>query len=250
MNTHSFRAMFGRRHLAPLIAFLLLALVAVCGFVAATARSSATGPARADNSSGQTPGEKKKVFTDEDLKVEKLNGKWSAQCVPDPKQAEDFSVPVYVKGTNLFWGTGKYLGRMKVPEVMLENRSQRLAQSVQLKWAIVGVDEPDVVLLEGTTPLFETRVEPFTASLVDIPEIYFNKILKPLRKNDELNGSFRLLVGVEEVRFSDGTVWQPPKVAASSRTPRRGEARVFQARYVRPSPSYDALPAKGPTRQP
>lgn len=195
----------------------LLSGILLTTFALLCAAWAATGPAKADSSSGQTSGEKKKVFTDEDLKVEKLNGKWNAQCAPDPKQAEDFSVPVYVKGTNMFWGTGKHLGRMKVSEVMLENRSQRLAQSVQLGWVIVSVDEPDVILLEGATALFETRVEPFTTALVDIPEIYFNKILKPLRKGDELNGRFRLLVGVREVRFSDGTAWQPPKPSAFSR---------------------------------
>jgi hypothetical protein len=219
-----------RRNLIPGI--LLTSLSLLC------AAWAAPGPAKADHGPDQTPGEKKKVFTDEDLKVEKLNGKWNAQCAPDPKQAEDPSVPVYVKGTNVFWGTGKYLGRMKVSEVMLENRSQRPAQSVQLRWVIVSVDEPDVTLLEGTTAPFEARVEPFTTALVDIPEIYLNKILKPLRKSDELNGRFRLLVGIQEARFSDGAVWQPPAAVTSSRILRDYKARAERVGYTRPAPPH------------
>src|ERR1044072_3195577 len=43
MNAHSFRAIFSRRHLGPLTAFLMLALVAVCGFVASRAQSDEKG---------------------------------------------------------------------------------------------------------------------------------------------------------------------------------------------------------------
>lgn len=40
MNAHRFRSMFGRRHLAPFTVLLLLALVAVCGFVGSRAQQS------------------------------------------------------------------------------------------------------------------------------------------------------------------------------------------------------------------
>ena len=200
----------GRAALASGILLTVSALV--CAALALPAHGGT------DEGFGQASAEKKKVFTEEDLKVEKLDGKWSVQCAPDPKQADDFSVPVYVKGTNMFWGTGKYLGRAKVPEVMLENRGPRPTQAMQLRWAVVGVDDPETILLEGVTPSFEAEVEPFTSALVDTPEIYFNKILKPLRKEDGLNGQFRLLVGVQEVRFSDGTTWQQTQRLAFSKT--------------------------------
>jgi hypothetical protein len=176
--------------------------------------STAPPPARTDGSVRQAGREKKEVFTDEDLKVEVIKGRWSAQSDLDEKQFNDPSVLVYVKGVNMFWGRGKFLGRMKIPEVVLENRSPRQASSLRLRWAITSQDEPDVVLLEGVTPLFEARINPYSVARVDIPEIYFNKILKPLRKEEELNGRFRLVLGVQAVQFSDGQQW-PLSQAAS-----------------------------------
>jgi hypothetical protein len=168
----------------------------------------------ADGTVWQDGREKKERFTDEDLKVDVIKGRWSAQSDLDEKQFNDPSVPVYVKGINMFWGRGKFLGRMKIPEVILENRSPRQSSSVRLKWTITSQDEPDVVLLEGVTPLFEARINSYSAARVDVPEIYFNKILKPLRKEEELNGRFRLVLGVHEVQFSDGQQW--PLLQAAS----------------------------------
>lgn len=182
-------------------------------FASVCLASDAPPPTQAGALVGQAA-QGKEVFTGEDLEVEVLKGRWSAQSDFDEKQLNDPSVPVYVKGINMFWGKGKYLGRMKIPEVVLENRSARQTSSVRLKWAVVSQDAPDAVLLQGATPLFDARINPYTAARVDIPEIYFNKILKPLRKEGELNGRFRLVLGVQEVRFSDGQQWHPPQTAS------------------------------------
>lgn len=152
-------------------------------------------------------GEKRRMyFGDEDLKVEKLSGKWRIQSMYDASQLSDPPVPVHVKTISMYWGTGKYLGLAKVPEVTLENRGNRATRMVQLRWQIVSVNDPEVTLLEGFTPFFKAEIEPFSANRLDIPEIYFNKILKPLVKEGELNGHFRLILGVQEVRFSDHPV--------------------------------------------
>ena len=160
--------------------------------------------AQTDGNAGQADKGRKEIFTDDDLKVEILKGRWSALSSFDEKQLNDLSVPVYVKGINMFWGRGKYIGRMKIPEVVLENRSPRQTSAVQLRWTIASQDNPDAILLEGVTPLFDARINPYSRARVDIPEIYFNKILKPLRKDGELNGQFKLVLGVQEVRFTDG----------------------------------------------
>lgn len=156
----------------------------------------------------------KKVFTDEDLTVEKLGGRWGAQTALDLKQAYDPTVPVFVKFLNTFYGKDKYLGLIKVSEAELENRSSRLTRAAQLRWIIVSVDNPEAVVLEGLTPFFEVQIEPYSVKRMDIPEIYFNKIVKPLLKDGEISGHLRLVVGVQEVRFADGTAWQRTQQAA------------------------------------
>lgn len=158
--------------------------------------------------------EKKKVFTDEDLKVEKIGGKWKLQTSPDFKQADDPSAPVIITYVNMFFGQGKYAGLVKILEAKIENRSQKLTQSIQLRWVIVSPEEPETVLLEGLKSFPEVRVEANSTSLVDIPPVYFNKIVKPLLKDGGLTGTFRLMVGVEEVRFADGTAWRRTQQAA------------------------------------
>ena len=189
---------------------LLIALVLLC---AASAASSAQS---GDNTN---QGHEKEVFTDEDLKVDKVPGKWRLGSLVDVRQGYDPSVPVVVAAFKTVYGQGKYLGRVKIPEVKIENRSQKVLQSVQLRWAIANNDDPDTVLLEGVMPFMEVHIEPFSAPLlVNIPPIYFNKIVKPLLKDGELNVHVLLIVGIQEARFADGTVWQRTRQAAFLKT--------------------------------
>lgn len=152
--------------------------------------------------------EKKQVFTDEDLQVEKIGGKGTISTLPDIKQVHDYSVPVVVTYINTLYGQGKHAGRVKILEAKIENRVQKLTQSIQLRWLIVTHEDPANVLLEGVTPFLEAQIETNRASLVDIPPIYFNKIIKPLLKEGELNGNLKLVVGIQEARFADGTAWR------------------------------------------
>jgi hypothetical protein len=166
-------------------------------------------PTRADSQTGQAGKEKKKDFNDEDLKVETVPGKWMLGSVIDLKQTQDYSVPVIVSGFKTVYGQGKYLRRVKIPQVKIENRSQRVLQSVRLRWAITNYDDLGTVLLEGVIPTMDVRIEPFGEPLLmDIPPIYFNKIVKPLLKDGELNFHAMLIVGIQEARFADGTIWQ------------------------------------------
>ena len=164
---------------------------------------------RSNNTNQDNEEKKKEVFTDEDLKVEKVPGKWMLVSSVDLNQANDYSVPVIIAAIKTVYGQGKYLGRIKMVEAKIENRSQKLIQSIQIRWSIVRHEEPDTVLLEGLMPLMEVQIEPFSSPpVVDIPPIYFNKIVKPLLKDGELNGHLRLIVGINEVRFADGTAWR------------------------------------------
>lgn len=176
--------------------------------------------------------EKKRVFTDEDEKVEKIPGKWMLISLVDLKQANDYSIPVTVTYINTFYGQGKYEGRVKIMEAKLESHVQKTTRSVQLRWSIVKHEEPDIVLLEGLMPFMEVQIEANSEpALLDIPPIYFNKIVKPLLKDGELSGHLRLVVGVQEVRFADGTAWQRTQQAAFLKTSFNKQPFDLKPRY-------------------
>lgn len=190
---------------------LLMVLTLLCAVE--TAPPSA---ARAEGAAVRAGQEKKEHFTDEDLKVEPVAGKWMLMTSVDLKQGYDPSVPVIVTYIYTVYGRDKYLRRIKIPEAKIENRSQKVLQSVQLRWMIANHDEPDTILLEGVMPPMEVRIEPFSPPLlVNIEPIYFNKIVKPLLKDGGLSFRVLLTVGIQEARFADGTAWQRTRQAAS-----------------------------------
>ena len=193
---------------------LVLGILAA-GLLLLCAASAVPTSARIDSSIRQAGKEKKEDFNDEDLKVEKVPGKWMLVSTVDLKQGQDYSVPVIVAALKTVYGQGKYVGRVKVPVVKIENRSQKVLLSVQLRWALSNHEEPDAILLEGVMPFMDVRIEPFTPPVVvDIPPIYFNKLVRPLLKDSELNVPLRLTIGIQEAHFADGTAWQRTRQAA------------------------------------
>lgn len=191
---------------------LLAAVLLFCAVLTVPGGSAQTGDdaARADKA-------KKEYFKDEDLKVEKIPGKWRLATSVDVQQAQDYSVPVIVTRMLTVYGQRQYLGRIKMPELIIENRSQKVLESVRLRWTIANYDEDhETILLEGVTSSVRVRIEPFNppVPLENYDPIYFNKIVKPLLKDGELNFHVLLRVGIQEVRFADGTVWQRNQQAA------------------------------------
>jgi hypothetical protein len=194
MDTHESRTGFRHPSLITLMIVLLTALVVVAGFAASTA---------------QTPerGKKKEVFVDDDLKEGKVPGEWLVVTDLDQSQLDDPSVPVVVDGVNTFAGKGKYAGLMKIGEVRAANRGPKAVTSLQLRWAFVAFNQPDVALLEGYTSLLDIRIDVNSSQKFDIPAIFFNREVKRFTKGRELHGHFYLRVSVQEVRFNDGSVW-------------------------------------------
>jgi hypothetical protein len=216
MNTHSLRSLFTRRNAVPSIIFFLLAFVVVCGFLASTGQSSAK-----DGSIGSkiqlpqgTPGptgeDIEKEFNDEDLKVkgDKPRGKWAFGTVFDMSQAESELVPVAVVGIQSLSGGGRHLGVTKIKRVKVNNRSSKVVNSVQLRWTLALLDDPEKVLSEGTTPFANIRVEANSSKVVEIPTLYPALLLKSLAKDGALDGRFELTIGVQEARFADGSFWR------------------------------------------
>jgi hypothetical protein len=165
-----------------------------------------------------------KEFTDEDLKVkdQKPRGKAGAAILNDESQFDDPSVPVVVDGIQSMSGAGKYAGVVKIKRLEIKNRSQKVVNSVQLRWAISDYDERDKVLSEGTLPFANIWVGANDSEVIEVPTIYPTLLLKTLARNGELNGRFRITIGVEAARFADGSFWSRPEQAAS----RASEIRV------------------------
>ena len=217
MNTHSLRSMFSRRHAVSFTIFSLLAAVVICGFAVNTVPSSAE--ASAGNGRGnQLPPEFakttiediKKDFNDDDLKVkdQKPRGKWDYGLGPDMDQFNDASVPVAVGAVQSLSAGGKYAGVVKVKRLEIKNRSPKAVNSAHLRWKITSLDNPAKVLLEGTIPFVNFWAEANSSRVIQIPTVYPSLLFKPLAKAGELNGHFRLTIGVQEAYFADGSFWR------------------------------------------
>jgi hypothetical protein len=168
--------------------------------------------------------DKKKVFTEEDLKVDKLRGKAMVAAMVDWGQINDPSSQAVVSAINTASGQSQYVGRIKITQVKISNRSPKIIRAVQLRWAITDRGEPPAVLLEGTTPFFDVLIKPRAKPAVEIPPIYLNKVVKPLLKGGELNGDLHIVVGVQEVRFADGSSWQRAQPSSSLKRNLDGDA--------------------------
>lgn len=218
MNAHNLRSMFSRQNVVPFTIFCLLSVIIVCGFTASTWQSSAE--ASAGNRRGsqlppefanRNPEDIKKDFNDDDLKVKdqkKPRGQWDFGLGVDADQFDDASAPVAVGAVQSLSGGGKYAGVVKVKRLEIKNRSSKAVNSVQLRWEIVSLDNPAKVLLEGTTPFVNFWAEANSSKVIEIPTIYPVLLFKPLAKGGELNGRFKLTIGVQEARFADGSFWR------------------------------------------
>jgi len=211
------------------------------------AASTVPASTQIDGNAGQAGEEKKEYFNDEDLKVEKVPGKWRLAGNNDLGQWHDPSVPVGIAAFKTVYGQGKYLGRIKIPEMKIVNRSQKVVQSIRLRWTIANYDEPNTILLEGVMPFMDVLIEPFSPPLlVNNPPIYFNKIVRPLLKDGEINFHILWTVGIQEVRFTDGTVWQRGRQTAFLRTSFASRSLNSKPPAFKPTLFFDILSWRPP----
>ena|SRR2546423_190677 len=152
----------------------------------------------------------KKDFNDDDLKVkeEKARGKWGTALDSDASQFNDSSVPLVVSGIQSLSGGGKYSGIVKIKRVKVINRSSRIVNSIQLRWTVANLDDPEKVLSEDTTPFVNIWIEANSSQVIEIPTLYPALMLKTLAKDGELYGQFQITIGIQESRFADGSFWR------------------------------------------
>jgi hypothetical protein len=71
---------------------------------------------------------------------------------------------------------------------------------------------PDTVLLEGHTPPIQLSIPKESLRRTDFSIISFATVTKDLANDGILTGDYFLLVGVYEVLFEDGSVWNAGSV--------------------------------------
>jgi hypothetical protein len=150
----------------------------------------------------------KKQFNDDDLKVkdDTPGGKWGYTTLLDSKK-DDPSVPAYVRSIELLSGGGKYQGIHKIKRVQVTNRTSQTIVSVQVRVEVVNLDEPEKILLEEAFPFANAPIDPNTSQVIEIKTLHPPMMFKALAKDGELNGKFGIRIGVQAVRFADGTFW-------------------------------------------
>jgi hypothetical protein len=143
-------------------------------------------------------------------------GTWTASQLPDLRQADDPLVPVVVGMAGAIQGPANRRG-MRLGCGVLRNRSQKSVTAVQLRWILVRNQDrlmiaqkgytADTVLLEGHTPPIELSIPKESLRRADFSIISFAAVTKDLAKEGILTGDYFLFVGVYEVLFEDGSVW-------------------------------------------
>ena len=221
MNAHSLSTPKPRPNVVLILVILLSSVI--LGVTSRTAWSSVKGEGRGgsnDQSPASLPnpnGEDiEKEFNDDDLKMrgEKPRGKWGFATVFDRSQLESTSIPVAVSGIQSLSGAGRHHGVTKIKRIELRNRSPKIVNSVQLRWTLAPLDDPEQVLSEGTTQFANTWVEANSSKVVEIHTLYPALLLNSLAKDGLLDGRFKLTVGVQEARFADGSFWRRPETIA------------------------------------
>ncbi len=144
-------------------------------------------------------------------------GSWSASVSPDPWQAKDPQLPVVVAGAGAIQGKASDRG-MRLGCGLLRNRSLNPATAIQLRWVLARAQDraaivqqgytSGTVLLEGNAQYVELSIPKENFRRTDFSVIRFVDITQPLMKEGVLSGDYVLYVGVNEVRFADGTMWR------------------------------------------
>ncbi|MCM3902847.1 MAG: hypothetical protein ND866_14170 [Pyrinomonadaceae bacterium] len=144
-------------------------------------------------------------------------GNWSADVIPDTWQARDAQIPVVVAMAGSIQGRIGHRG-VRLGCGLLKNRTLNPVAAVQLRWIIARRQDratiaqqgftPNTALLSGHTPYIELQIPKENMRRTDFAVINFVEIVRPLLRGGSLNGEYVIYVGVDEVRFEDGSQWK------------------------------------------
>jgi len=199
---------------------------------------------------------KREEFNDDDLKEERVGGRWGTWFTPDLAQVNNPSLPVVVTAYKIFSGKGKFTGISKIKEVRIKNRSLKVVSSLQLRWAVADPDDPSRVLTEGLTQPLDMAVVENGDQQMRIPPLYHSRMVKALTRGGQLYGDFLVVLGVQWVGFTDGSVWEREASVAPFKAPlldmlRIGRFPEFASLDldIIPPPGYGRRPAQCKTEE-
>ena len=143
-------------------------------------------------------------------------GTWTAQLSFEKQQVDDPLVPVVVAMVGAIQGPANRRG-MRLGCGALRNRSEKPVAAVKLRWVLARNQDRSVidqkgyaagtVLQEGHTPAIELNIPKDSLRQADFSIISFAAVTKDLANEGSLSGDYILYVGVYEVLFGDGSVW-------------------------------------------
>jgi hypothetical protein len=183
------------------ILFLLPALLLLCA--AGAARAQAPDPC------SQKPAADSDYYAD---MKELPPGKFGFDYIMDMKQYEHGATPVVLRGmTGVQHPKLRRAIKLDCPDI--ENRTERVVKSVQLRWDVrewpadgkaEGLENAPV-LAKGVLPAFEVEVAPGGRRKAVLRGVNFADFFAPLASGGEVNGHFHVTFGVAHVEFADGT---------------------------------------------
>ena len=127
----------------------------------------------------------------------------------DKAQFDDPSAPAALSGLGSANSPKPHTDKPTCAEV--ENRTTRVVKSVRLRWTVTAL-APDLSALKDAEPLakgllpdFEVEVPPGARRRFEMRGVHFADFFRPLAAAGEINGNFKITVGVARVEFTDGT---------------------------------------------
>jgi hypothetical protein len=141
------------------------------------------------------------------------NGDWSLSIgVYTGADAASFPVDVYSVTSDAPKG-------LVVTNIKVFNKSRKTLDGMKFRWMLFDTRDMKTSLLEGQSDLIPVALDPGERKSLNFrvgkSPFSFTKIHKPLLQYGTLNGSFRVVILVDEVFYDDGSVWKWKKESTS-----------------------------------
>ncbi len=157
------------------------------------------------------------------------DGNWSFGIYPyHGLDGQDFPVSVWQVTSEIDAGVG-------ATKVGIKNNSNKTVGAVRFKWLLFEGERRDRVLQQGSTPLLalRTTLAPNGKRVLLYQVTSLLQVYRPLLRNNILNGDFEVEILVEEVYFTDNSVWRKGNEQAKQQNKQQNsELKVVPASFA------------------